>query len=214
MFNCPIRHPSRDASKNTIPYLNQVITKKRVYLRCPAQFCTFWNEIFTMYLKRTCKCTPSHPFFVFVFSHVIVTISFFFTYLWIGHTCTSLEKKKTERDGILKVRCIRNIVTKKSSQNMYDWAGHSQSTVLAALWLAQLVSVSNTRRSARYARSQGRMERNDRCSRWSNIWGANRRPANVKSSMLQENNPDAAGMLHVLHIYFFWYFDVLWSACT
>ena len=140
---------------------------------------------------------------------------FFFFYISLDRSYLYIiGKKKTERDGILKVRCIRNIVTKKSSQNMYDWAGHSQSTVLAALWLAQLVSVSNTRRSARYARSQGRMERNDRCSRWSNIWGANRRPANVKSSMLQENNPDAAGMLHVLHIYFFWYFDVLWSACT
>ena len=46
----------------------------------------------------------------------------------------------------------------------------------------------------RYARSQGRMERDDICGRWSNISGANRRLANAKSSMLQENNPDAACM--------------------
>ena len=54
--------------------------------------------------------------------------------------------------------------------------------------------------AARYARSQGRMERNDRCSRWSHILGASRLPANAKSSMLQENNPDAACMLYV-HMY-------------
>ena len=41
--------------------------------------------------------------------------------------------------------------------------------------------------SARRARSQG-------CSTWSNILGANRRLANAKSSMLQENNPAAASM--------------------
>ena len=34
----------------------------------------------------------------------------------------------------------------------------------------------------------------DRCSRWSNILGANRRLANAKSSCLQENNADAACM--------------------
>ena len=34
--------------------------------------------------------------------------------------------------------------------------------------------------SARYARSPGRMERNDRCSRWSDNFRSNRRLANVK----------------------------------
>ena len=48
--------------------------------------------------------------------------------------------------------------------------------------------------SARYARSQGRMDWNDICSRGSNILGANRRLANVKNSMVQENNQDAAYM--------------------
>ena len=38
------------------------------------------------------------------------------------------------------------------------------------------------------------MQRNGRCSRWSNILGANRRLANAKISMLQEINPDAACM--------------------
>ena len=36
------------------------------------------------------------------------------------------------------------------------------------------------------------MERNDRCDRWSNILGANRRFAIAKSSIRQENYPDAA----------------------
>ena len=35
---------------------------------------------------------------------------------------------------------------------------------------------------------------NDRCSRWSNVLGANRRIADAKSSMLQEIKPDAACM--------------------
>ena len=48
--------------------------------------------------------------------------------------------------------------------------------------------------SARYPGSQARMKRNDGCSRWSNIFGANRRLANAKSSVLEENNPDAACM--------------------
>ena len=39
-----------------------------------------------------------------------------------------------------------------------------------------------------------KIEENDRCSKWSNVFGANRRLANAKSSMLQENNPDAACM--------------------
>ena len=42
--------------------------------------------------------------------------------------------------------------------------------------------------SACYARSQGRTERKDKRSRWSNILGSNRRLANAKSSMLQESN--------------------------
>ena len=47
--------------------------------------------------------------------------------------------------------------------------------------------------SACYARSQGIIHWNDRCSRWSNMLGTNRRPANDKSSMLQENkNRDGA----------------------
>ena len=59
--------------------------------------------------------------------------------------------------------------------------------------------------SARYARSQGKngLERQmygSTYSRWSNILGANRRLANTKSSMLQENNPDAACMY--VHTYF------------
>ena len=54
---------------------------------------------------------------------------------------------------------------------------------------------------ASYARSHGRMERDhDKCSRWSNIFGANRRLANPKISMLQENNPDAACIVCVLLI--------------
>ena len=49
--------------------------------------------------------------------------------------------------------------------------------------------------SARYARSQGRMERNDRCiGMWSYILGAKGRLVNAQSSMLQENNPDATCM--------------------
>ena len=52
--------------------------------------------------------------------------------------------------------------------------------------------------SGRNARSQGRMDWNDRqidvVSRWSNILGGNRRLANAKSSMLQENKRDAACM--------------------
>ena len=63
------------------------------------------------------------------------------------------------------------------------------------------------------ARSQGRIERNDRCGRWPNIVGANRRLANAKSFILQENNPDAASMLYV-H-YFQDYFDTRhFEACT
>ena len=54
--------------------------------------------------------------------------------------------------------------------------------------------------SARYARSQVRMDWNNRQiyiyvpSRWCNILGANRRLANAKSAMLQENKRDAACM--------------------
>ena len=50
--------------------------EKTVYLRYPAQFCTFRTAIFTTYLKRTFKCTPNHPFFVFVFSHLVTFKSF------------------------------------------------------------------------------------------------------------------------------------------
>ena len=42
-----------------------------------------------------------------------------------------------------------------------------------------------------------KIEENDRCSKWSNVFGANRRLANAKSSMLQENNPDAACMYEI-----------------
>ena len=59
----------------------------------------------------------------------------------------------------------------------------------------------------RFARSQGRMERNDRCSRWSNVLGANRRLANANSSMLQENNPDAACVYVHTGTYFEMYSD-------
>ena len=56
------------------------------------------------------------------------------------------------------------------------------------------ISIQGASRSD-HARSQARMEwSNDICSRWSNILGANRRLANAKSAMLQENNPDAACM--------------------
>ena len=47
---------------------------------------------------------------------------------------------------------------------------------------------------ATLARSHGKMERDNICSRISNILGANRRLANANSSMPQENNPDAACM--------------------
>ena len=59
------------------------------------------------------------------------------------------------------------------------------------------------RGSARYARSQGGMDCNyrqiDVICRWSNVLRANRRLANAKSSMLQENKRDAACMYtHIL----------------
>ena len=57
-----------------------------------------------------------------------------------------------------------------------------------------------TRKRVQGVRSLTRGERNDRCRR-SNILGANSRLASGKSSMLEENSPDAASMY--VHTWFF-----------
>ena len=103
---------------------------------------------------------------------------------------------------------------------MYDTESVSHDLVaslMSSRACHELTSMQKTHRalrvaggSARYARSQGRSERNDRFSTWSNILGANRRPANAKSSMLQENNPNAAQSMNIIrtyytYIYFFRY---------
>ena len=112
---------SRDCTKNIIPYRNQVITnKKKVYLRCPAQFRTFRLQ-FSPSLKRTCKCTPDHSFFLRYFYTTRVgqyyncscsyEHCFFFTDLWIGHSYIIGKKKKEKKkkgNGISKGWYIRN----------------------------------------------------------------------------------------------------------
>ena len=51
----------------------------------------------------------------------------------------------------------------------------------------------------------------DVARRWSNVIGANRRLANVKSSMLQENKTSET-CIYLVSVYIFWY--VIWSART
>ena len=99
-----------------------------------------WNfhHVFETHVT-SCKCTPDHPFsFLFHTSHGHF---FFFTDLWIRHTSFGKQKKKNgwHLKGWLVHKEHR---VKKSRLRTYYWAGRSQSTVLAAPWVAQLVWVS------------------------------------------------------------------------
>ena len=90
----------------TLPYINQVITKKRFIFDSPLNFSTFRTEIFTTYLQRTCKCTPNQPFFVNVLQQLLSL--FYFTEFWIGQSIRGILTNKR------KIKCwhlIRNTVS-------------------------------------------------------------------------------------------------------
>ena len=89
---CPIRNPSRDITKNSIPYINQVISKKMAFLRCPAQFWQFYTEFLTPYLNRTFKGIECPPYCFFCFFTVVLVDFVFFSGCWIGHI--SRQKKE------------------------------------------------------------------------------------------------------------------------
>ena len=140
-FHCPICHPSRDTTKNTIPYINQVITEKTVYLRCPAQFCTLRTAIFTTYLKRMCKCTPNHTFFFCFFT--LNSYGHFFFLRVCGSVIYPWKKKK----GIL-VASQRLVGTKErvKIRTRYQVPGIVERGIAdqpfwQRPWLAQLVRV-------------------------------------------------------------------------
>ena len=80
-----------------ILYINQVVTKRTVYLRCTAQFCTFRTEFFTTHLKRTFKCAPNKSFFVFFLLHYLRSLCLFGKFLDRSY----IPRKKKKRGGTL-----------------------------------------------------------------------------------------------------------------
>ena len=124
-FHCPIRQPYI-YYQNYIPHIYQVVTKKRLICNAPLIFAVYtriWN---------TCKCTPNHPFFVFVFSHSLRSLFHIFNafllkvalyFLRIFGSVIYPLKIKKER-GMASQRLagtwyIGNTVYKKSRQHTY-----------------------------------------------------------------------------------------------
>ena len=63
-----------------------------LFLRCPAQFCGFRYEIWTLYLNRTCKQTEILPVLFYFFRDVIVA----FVYV-CGSLCQSYLSNKQKK---------------------------------------------------------------------------------------------------------------------
>ena len=95
----------------------------------------FSGWIFTTYLKRTCNCTPKHPFvpfvFCFFFHASFKVIFFFFTDLW--------KKKRARKGWHLKCWLVQEHHVKNHLKMRIIERDIAKSIVLAARCLAQLV---------------------------------------------------------------------------
>lgn len=133
MFNCPIRHTSRDITKSSIPYVSQVLSPTN---GCPAQFWECWCDILTTCLNRLCTHTKGEPgFFVFrFFTQVMGAVVFFRVVI---SACLADEKEKA-RLSICRLAHHQHLVQKLHLYT-WNWAGHGQFTSLAVAWLAQPV---------------------------------------------------------------------------
>ena len=93
LVSLPNSPPIERCYQNSILYINQVISKKMGFLRCPAQFWEIYTEFFNPHLNRTFEGIECRPYCVFWFFTTVLVDFVFFGML----DRSFLSRKKTEK---------------------------------------------------------------------------------------------------------------------